>query len=112
MIRTRTLLLVALSALACGLGAASVRGVGTHHEILMRGNSFSPRALTIALGDTVIWRNADIVKHNALRAETFDTGELRAGQTFTWVPSDTGEYRYRCTIHQRMRGSITVTTAP
>ena len=110
--RPRALLLVAGSALACGLGAASVRGTGTHHEILMRGNSFSPRSLTITLGDTVVWKNADIVKHNALRPETFDTGDLRGGETFSWVPSDTGEYRYRCTIHQRMRGSVTVTTKP
>jgi plastocyanin len=111
-IRARALLLVAASALACGLGSASVRASGTHHEVLMRGNSFAPRALTITLGDTVVWKNADIVKHNALRPETFDTGELRAGETFSWVPSDTGEYRYRCTIHQRMRGTITVAVAP
>ena len=108
----RSVLLLTGAALACGLSAAPAVSAGTHHEILMRGNSFTPRAITITVGDTVVWRNVDIVRHNAMRAETFDTGELRGGQSFSWVATDTGEVRYRCTIHQRMRGTVTVLLKP
>lgn len=104
----RSVLVIAVSALACGLSAAPAVSVGTHHEIQMRGNSFTPRAITITVGDTVVWRNADIVRHNAVRPETFDSGDLRGGETFRWVAADTGEVRYRCTIHQRMRGTLNV----
>lgn len=75
----------------------------------MRGNSFAPREVRVAVGDTVVWVNGDIVRHNAVRPELFDSGELRAGERFSWVPADTGLVRYQCTIHSRMRGTIQVT---
>lgn len=81
----------------------------TTHEVRMRSVSFGPRELSVAVGDTVVWHNVDIVRHNAVRREVFDTGELAPGEKYSWVPSDTGTYRYQCTIHQRMRGRLTVT---
>jgi plastocyanin len=105
--RRRAVALLAF-ALACGAGAAVVAAPGTRHEVLMRGNSFTPRELTITVGDTIVWKNVDIVRHNAVRADLFDTKELRGGESFTWVAADTGHYNYRCTIHQRMRGTLTV----
>lgn len=78
----------------------------------MRSVSFGPRELTVGVGDTVVWHNVDIVRHNAVRPEVFDTGELQPGTKYSWVPSDTGTYRYQCTIHQRMRGRLTVAANP
>lgn len=78
----------------------------------MRGNSYSPRRAEITLGDTVVWVNKDIVRHDAVKAELFDSGELRGGERYEWVPADTGLVEYRCTIHQRMRGQIRVNPKP
>jgi plastocyanin len=105
--RSRAVALLAF-ALACGAGAAAVASPGTKHEIAMRGNSFTPRELTITVGDTVVWKNVDIVRHNAVRPDLFDSKELRGGESYSWVAADTGHYNYRCTIHQRMRGTLTV----
>jgi plastocyanin len=104
--------LLTVGALGCAQGEAAPTPGVTRHEIRMRSNSFAPRDLAVTLGDTVTWRNTDIVRHNALRRGDFDTGELRGGESYTWIPSDTGTYAYRCTIHQRMRGRITVVRAP
>jgi plastocyanin len=96
-----------IAGVAVGAGveapAPSVR-----HEVQMRAVSFAPRELTIHLGDTVLFKNADIVRHNAVRREVFDTGELKAGESYSWIPADTGSYRYQCTIHTRMRGEVKV----
>lgn len=94
-------------AVACGAAAAAERG--TKHEVTMRGNSFGPRRLDVARGDTIVWINRDIVRHDASAPGSFDSGELRAGERYEWVAADTGVIRYRCTIHQRMRGEIRVT---
>lgn len=80
-------------------------------EIRMRGNSFAPRELRATLGDTIVWVNGDIVRHNAVRRELFDSGELKSGERFAWVPTDTGEVQYQCTIHTRMRGALRITAA-
>jgi plastocyanin len=87
--------------------ALEIENVG-RHEIQMRGNSFAPRSRTVTVGDTVVWVNSDIVRHNVVRAELFDSGDLRSGERFEWVPADTGTVRYQCTIHQRMRGTVRV----
>lgn len=85
-------------------GRAEVR----QREVRMRGNSFAPREMRIAVGDTIVWVNGDIVRHNAVAAGLFDSGELRSGERFAWVPSDTGTVRYQCTMHSPMRGTIVV----
>jgi plastocyanin len=82
--------------------------VPVKHEVQMRAVSFAPRELTIHLGDTVLFKNADIVRHNATRRDVFETGDLRTGESYSWVPADTGSFRYQCTIHSRMRGEVKV----
>ena len=107
MIRTALALAASFTlALSCGV-AADTAPTGSR-EVRMRGNSFTPRDLRVTLGDTVVWVNSDIVRHNAVRDGVFDSGELRGGERYTWVPTDTGEVGYRCTIHQRMRGTVRV----
>jgi plastocyanin len=110
----RVAMMVALAAASVFVvGAArwwpSAENTPRRREIRMRGNSFAPREAHVAVGDTVIWVNGDIVRHNAVRRDLFDSGELRAGERFAWVPADTGLVRYQCTIHSRMRGTIRVT---
>lgn len=108
--RLRALLalgLLALVAVAATVGDSAPRRT----EIAMRGNSFRPRRADVTLGDTVVWVNRDIVRHDAVKDGLFDTGELRGGESHSWVPADTGTIEYRCTIHQRMRGQIRVHAA-
>ena len=102
--------LIAAVVVACGAAAAATSS--TKLEIGMRGNSYSPRRAEITLGDTVVWVNRDIVRHDATKSGVFDSGELRGGERYEWVPADTGVVEYRCTIHQRMRGQIRVTAKP
>lgn len=104
--------IVVLCVAALGAAVGTVRGrpraSAVRHEIQMRAISFTPEELVVAVGDTVEWRNADIVRHNAVRLDQFETGDLRPGERGSWVPADTGTFSYRCTIHARMRGKIVV----
>lgn len=107
----RVSIAVAAAALVVACGAAVAAATPGRVEIGMRGNSFGPRRAEVSLGDTVVWVNRDIVRHDAVKPGLFDSGELRGGERFEWVPSDTGVVEYRCTIHQRMRGQIRVVPA-
>jgi len=101
-----------LSAATLAAGAHSLAGTRApspvRHEVLMRAISFTPAELVVAVGDTVEWRNADIVRHNAVRLDLFGTGDLKPGERGRWVAADTGTFGYQCTIHARMRGRIVV----
>lgn len=103
----------ALAALLLMLGATGVASAGAVRsarrvEIAMRGNAFRPRQVSVAVGDTVVWINRDIVRHNAVASGRLDSGELRGGERYAWVAADTGRMEYRCTVHQNMRGVIRV----
>ena len=104
----RRVLLAATTALTAATGAGTPTPATVKHEVQMRSVSFAPRELTIHLGDTVLFKNADIVRHNATRREVFETGDLKSGESYSWVPADTGRFRYQCTIHNRMRGEVRV----
>lgn len=100
------LVLLAISGVAAMPEPASPPG--GRHEIQMKAVSFAPKTLTVEVGDTIVWRNVDIVRHNATRSDLFESGDLRTGERFEWVPRDTGVVSYRCTIHRQMRGEIRV----
>ena len=62
------------------------------------------------VGQTVAWRNADSITHNATdNGGRFNSGNLNAGGTSTPVTMNTaGTFTYHCTIHPGMIGTLTV----
>jgi plastocyanin len=82
---------------------------------------YSPSNLTVAAGTTVTFRNHDAILHTVTSTQAgadmqspepdgaFDTGVLGLGQEAQVTFDDPGTYKYYCTIHPFMRGSVTVT---
>lgn len=85
-----------LGAVACTAGSSR-----QHHEVLMRGGEFVPALLAVAIGDTVTWRNSDLVPHTVSGA-TWDSGELAVGGRFTRVVEEADIGVYSCRYHPTM----------
>lgn len=97
------------------VGAAVARparapiGTAPTHVVEIRNFAFVPAHMEVARGDTVIWINRDAAPHTATDSlARWDSGELRAGDRWTWVASEAGRFSYDCTYHPSMRGTITV----
>jgi plastocyanin len=74
--------------------------------------AFSPGTVQIRAGDTVTWTNSDSVAHTATaRNGSFDTGLLEEGQSGRIRFTVPGTYRYLCTPHPQMTGTIVVRAA-
>jgi plastocyanin len=70
---------------------------------------YEPEPIRIGVGGTVTWTNADVVPHSATADnDTFSSGLLLQGQTFSFTFSQPGEYSYYCTRHGGMRGLVIV----
>jgi plastocyanin len=71
--------------------------------------SFQPSNLTISPGTTVTWHNQDGIEHT-ITSDTglFDSGVINAGKKFSFDFNTPGNYKYHCSIHPNMRGTITV----
>jgi hemoglobin len=79
----------------------------TNANVDIRSFTFNPGTVTVPVGSTVTWRNADTVSHTAT-GTGFDTGALTNGQTGTAMFSTAGTISYMCRIHPNMRGTIIV----
>jgi len=73
---------------------------------------FSPASVTVAVGDTVSWRNTGEAPHNATADDgSFSTPDLNKGQSASHTFSQAGTFSYICTIHPNMKGTVRVLSA-
>ncbi len=124
---TRIVLISALPALlACGNNSPTYNPVGggnacipTSTQVCMIARAFSPENLTIGHGTTVTWMNGDNVNHtvgNATgSADTYTSGFISPGGTFSHTFATPGTFAYYCGLHGAdgnpptgMHGTITV----
>ena len=74
---------------------------------------FAPTAITVAPGTTVRWKNLDGEPHTVRGVETsFRSGALDQNDSFAFEFDQPGTYRYVCSIHPQMVGTIVVTPLP
>jgi plastocyanin len=89
------------------IGPSAVRGAT--HAIEIGDGSFSPASLTVTVGDTVTWTNADDSPHTVTASGgAFDSGNLDAGGTFSHTFDEAGSFTYVCLYHDEMVATITV----
>ncbi|MFZ1700531.1 MAG: cupredoxin family copper-binding protein [Pyrinomonadaceae bacterium] len=91
-----------------GISGRSVEAASAKtHVVAIRNSEFSPATITVAAGDTVVFRNYDIVPHTAT-GRTFDSGNLDKGQSWRYVAKKKGSFAYICTYHPSMKGRVVV----
>jgi plastocyanin len=83
--------------------AAQTVNVGVQYQ------AFAPTAIDALPGDLVTWDNSSSQTHTVTADDdSFDSGDLAPGQTFSTSFGTTGTYTYHCTIHRGMTGEIDV----
>ncbi len=100
------------SAAAEASPSAGASGAVTMVEIL--NSDFGPD-LTVAVGATVMWMNADTYAHTATEGSDgvkapdalFDL-QLAAGASDSYTFAEAGSYQVTCTLHPNMNMTITV----
>ncbi len=113
-VKLRTVLISALLLFllaACGGTAPAVPGVSAVAEatVSIANMAFQPHTLVVATGATVTWQNDDAVAHTVTSGEGwFDSGQIAAGQGYTYEFDKPGTFRYACTNHPGMEGVVVV----
>jgi len=83
-------------------------------SVTIKNFEFGPKSVTVTKGDTVTWTNQDSAPHTATKATgsgTFDTGNLKKGQSGSHKFDQTGSFAYICAIHPNMKGTVVVKAA-
>ena len=79
-------------------------------EIGIDNFSFTPREMSIAIGESVTWRNHDDVPHQIVSVDRKFTPSsvLDTGQTYRHTFDRAGTFAYFCSLHPTMTGTVVV----
>jgi plastocyanin len=122
-------MVAALLAVSCGGGggygstpttptpAPTSGGSGNVVTITITGvkgaQSFSPNPATCMLGQTVVFKNADVVAHRVvLDDRSVDTGDIAPGASSAPQALGAVSKPYHCSIHPSMVGSLNSAATP
>ena len=81
------------------------------NRVIIDNFSFGPNTLTVAVGTKVVWTNDDADPHtvtSAGDAKVLKSPPLDTGDSFAFTFDKPGTYRYFCSIHPHMQGTIVV----
>jgi plastocyanin len=112
LIRVALIAILAIALIVPSAAAAVPRGgepLGTTPVQRIRmvdGNQFRPQRVTISRGTRVRWINRDNVSHTTTGSSWDET--LSPGERFSRRFRRAGTFRYQCTIHFGMTGTIVV----
>jgi plastocyanin len=82
---------------------------GTTVRVTIQKMKFTPATVSLRPGDTVIWINNDQHDHTVEAADrSFASGTISPGDTFSHKVTREGTINYTCSLHPRMRGSLSV----
>ena len=79
------------------------------HTVHIEALKFSPPALEVKAGDTVIWKNKDAFPHNVVAQNRgFSSGDVQSGEAWKLKANSKGVFTYVCTLHPGMKAVLTV----
>jgi plastocyanin len=103
--------LALLPVLAISAPVVATAHAATTKTVTLKDISFKPAKVTIASGDSVrfVWKDGN-VQHNVTSNGKlrFRTSSTRKTGSYTVKLTKRGTYRFSCTLHFGMDGSITV----
>ena len=91
--------------------SGNVQVASMSDQVMIDNFSFSPVSLTVPLGAKVTWINHDDVPHTIVSDDNphvFKSPPLDTDDSFSVVFSKPGVYRYFCSVHPMMVGTVIV----
>lgn len=93
------------------LGAAFANGDAAA-TLKIANFAFMPKSVTVKAGTAVTWTNQDDETHTVTSiTKDFKSKPLSAGDGFTYTFTTPGTYKYFCSLHPFMTGTIVVEAA-
>jgi plastocyanin len=107
-----TLVVASVYALSAAPSYAAAPAPAEEATISIREFMFTPTSITVTAGTTVHWKNLDAEPHTVRGVDTnFRSDPLDQNDGFAFKFDQPGTYRYVCSIHPQMLGTIVVRAA-
>jgi|SRR5215471_15743317 len=94
---------------SCSKSSSNSNTPATPNTVNMAGMAFSPATITVPVNSTITWKNTDNMAHTVTADDnSFDSGNIAAGSSYSRTFTVAGTYNYHCTIHAGMNGKVIV----
>jgi len=98
-----------LPVIALGFLMISPSAWAEEQKIGIKDHIFVPANLTVPAGSKVTWVNHDADPHTVVEENNkFHSGALDTNDNYSYTFMTPGTYKYFCTLHPTMLGSVTV----
>lgn len=82
-------------------------GPSPNGQVIMKGIRFQPAELAVQPGETVEFKNEDIVAHTVTADDgSFDSGLIQPGRSWKMTVQKAGTIAYHCTPHPNMKATL------
>ncbi len=84
---------------------------GAHAEeikVTIDNFTFTPAEVKVKVGDTVTWTNHDDIPHTVVSAGKYRSKTMDTDGTFSFTFASAGDYKYFCSLHPHMTGTVKV----
>lgn len=91
---------------------SSSHSASSTNTVTIDNYAFNPTAITVKKGTTVTWTNKDSAPHTVTESDGKDgpnSGNLATADSYSFTFNTVGTFKYKCSIHASMVGSVTVT---
>jgi plastocyanin len=92
-----------------GTAAKLPPAVTRTHTVTIENVQYNPARLTVRRGERIVWVNKDLFPHTVTATDrAFDSGSIDVSRSWTFTAHKPGTFRYSCTFHPTMQGTIEV----
>jgi len=78
-------------------------------DVSISDSSYSPQTITVQQGATIMWTNNGNMPHTVTADNnSFNSGTINPGGTFSYTFNTPGTFSYHCNFHQGMNGTVIV----
>lgn len=111
MIRMQSLTNVVVAGVAALFLLAATPAQAQDATVKIGNFTFGPQELKVKSGTTVTWTNEDDIPHTVVSPSNFRSKPLDSEDKFAFTFTTPGIYKYFCSLHPHMTGTIVVEAA-
>jgi plastocyanin len=111
MINTKSLTKFFVSGVVTVLLLAATPAAAANVAVKIENFTFESQEVKLKSGTTVTWSNEDDIPHTVVSPSNFRSKVLDTGGTYSFTFMTPGTYKYFCSLHPHMTGTVIVEAA-
>jgi plastocyanin len=108
MINAKSILRTFIAGVAAAFVLAATPALAADVAVKIDNFTFGPQEVKVKAGTKVTWTNGDDIPHTVVSRNNFRSKVMDTGGTFSFTFTTPGTYKYFCSLHPHMTGTVTV----